>query len=93
MRKAIRDCGLPLAAETEGGSSFWMHAPDGVDTSALAERLRPLSVLIEPGHVFFGAKDAPRDFYRLAYSSIDETKIAKGIRLIAGQLGSGGGKA
>jgi len=93
MRKAIRDCGLPLAAETEGGSSFWMHAPDGVDTSALAERLRPLSVLIEPGHVFFGAKDAPRDFYRLAYSSIDETKIAKGIRLIAGQLGKGAGRA
>ena len=86
MRRAIRDCGLPLAGDTQGGSSFWMRAPDGVDARALAERLRGASVLIEPGHVFFGAPDAPRGFYRLAYSSIDEERIAEGIRLIARAL-------
>lgn len=87
MRKAIADCGLPFApVEIEGGSSFWMSAPEHMDTSALAARLRPLGVLIEPGHVFFGGREPPKNFYRLAYSSIDEAKIAPGVRLIAGQV-------
>ncbi|MCU0789768.1 MAG: PLP-dependent aminotransferase family protein [Nitratireductor sp.] len=87
MRKAIAESGLELAQEgSAGGSSLWMRAPQGCDTVELARRLRPLGVLIEPGHVFFDRRDAPRHFYRLAYSSIEADKIEEGIRLIAGQL-------
>jgi GntR family transcriptional regulator/MocR family aminotransferase len=87
MRKAIEDHGLTFAhGEAAGGSSFWMRTPTGEDARLLAERLRPLGVLIEPGHVFFNREDAPRDFYRLAYSSIDASKIAEGIRLIASRV-------
>jgi GntR family transcriptional regulator/MocR family aminotransferase len=87
MRKAIEDHGLTFAhGEAAGGSSFWMRTPFGEDARLLAERLRPLGVLIEPGHVFFNREDAPRDFYRLAYSSIDASKIAEGIRLIASRV-------
>jgi GntR family transcriptional regulator/MocR family aminotransferase len=63
-----------------------MRAPDGCDTAALATRLAAQGVLIEPGHPFFAAPDAPRGFYRLAYSSIPAARIAEGVALIAAAL-------
>lgn len=69
-----------------GGSSFWLSAPEDVDTQKLALKLRERSVLIEPGSAFF-APDAPEhNRYRLAYSSIPTSKIEPGIDLIADVL-------
>jgi GntR family transcriptional regulator/MocR family aminotransferase len=87
MRDAIAENGLTVAQpDTAGGSSFWMRAREGVDMQDVAQRLRPLGVLIEPGHVFFDRGEAPQHFYRLAYSSIEASKIAEGIRVIASQF-------
>jgi len=87
MREAIAEFGLTIAqGGTSGGSSFWMRAPAGTDTADLAQRLLPLGVLIEPGKVFFDRRDAPSEYYRLAYSSISSERIPEGIRLIASQL-------
>jgi GntR family transcriptional regulator / MocR family aminotransferase len=86
MDDAIRSHGLTVAGQGGfGGSSFWMRAPSGVDTDALALRLRQKGVLIEPGRVFH-AGDAPVNTYRLAYSSIPAPRIAEGIGLIAQAL-------
>ncbi len=83
MMEAIRDQGLVVAGQGGlGGSSFWMQAP-GVDTEALALRLRDDGVLIEPGRVFFAPEAARRDHYRLAYSSIAPGRIAEGIAKVA----------
>jgi GntR family transcriptional regulator/MocR family aminotransferase len=60
-----------------------MRAPDGVDTEALALRLRGAGVLIEPGRVFFDPTEAPRHYFRLAYSSIPQARIAEGIARLA----------
>ena len=60
-----------------------MRAPDGVDTDRLALDLRAKGVLIEPGRVFFDPLTAPVNYYRLAYSSIAQTRIPEGIALIA----------
>lgn len=73
-------------AGISGGSSLWMRAPEGVDTAELARRLSAQGVLIEPGHPFFAVTDAPRHFYRLAYSSIPASRIPDGIALIAQEL-------
>ena len=82
---AIRRHGLtPAGPGSYGGSSLWMEAP--CDTDALADRLRPRGVLIEPGAPFFAADPAPRRHYRLAYSSIPEGRIDDGIRLVAEAL-------
>jgi GntR family transcriptional regulator/MocR family aminotransferase len=87
MRDAIAEYGLTIAQpDSAGGSSFWLRAPDGIDTRETAQQLRACGVLIEPGDVFFDRKDAPRNFYRLAYSSIEASKIPEGIRLIANLL-------
>ena len=84
MDEAIRENGLESAGrETFGGSSFWMKAPEGVNTSELALVLRDKGVLIEPGRAFFGSDAQNRSYYRLAYSSIPPERIADGIRLVA----------
>lgn len=84
MADAIARQGLTVAGQGGfGGSSFWMRAPAGLDTEVLAQRLRSDGVLIEPGRVFFDPADAPRHFYRLAYSSIAPAAIPDGIAHIA----------
>jgi GntR family transcriptional regulator/MocR family aminotransferase len=87
MSEAIAAQGLRVAGQGGfGGSSFWMEAPEGTDTGALALRLRGQGVLIEPGQVFFPGPEAPRRFYRLAYSSIQPARIPEGIARIAQAL-------
>ena len=85
MSAAIRDCGLTMAAGSEGsaGSSFWMRAPRGIDTTELAGALRGKGVLIEPGRAFWGPDDENRSFYRLGFSTIRADRIAEGISRIA----------
>ncbi|MDM7930540.1 PLP-dependent aminotransferase family protein [Tabrizicola sp.] len=86
MAEALAAEGLEVAGQGGfGGSSFWMRAPEGVDTDVLALALRADGVLIEPGRAFF-AGDGPRNFYRLAYSSIAPQRIAEGIARIAKAL-------
>lgn len=81
---AIATQGLTVAGQgTFGGSSVWMKAPTHIDTATLDTALRPKGVLIEPGAAFFDSPAPPRNFYRLAYSSIQETRIMPGIKLIA----------
>jgi GntR family transcriptional regulator/MocR family aminotransferase len=86
MAEALASEGLEIAGQGGfGGSSFWMRAPEGVDTEALALRLRADGVLIEPGRAFF-AGDGPRNYYRLAYSSIAPQRVAEGVARIARAL-------
>lgn len=84
MEEAIAKHGLTIAGRADfGGSSFWMRAPEGVDTARLAQRLAARGVLIEPGAEFFEGAEKPRHFYRLAYSSIPSERIGEGVALIA----------
>jgi GntR family transcriptional regulator/MocR family aminotransferase len=88
MASAFKDHGLEVAGGGEGGSSFWMRAPDGIDTQDLAEKLLEHSVLIEPGAPFFaGEVTPPNQYFRLAYSSIPDARIHDGVALIAKVMG------
>ncbi|MDF3414671.1 PLP-dependent aminotransferase family protein [Sulfitobacter sp. M57] len=69
-----------------GGSSFWMRAPDQVNTDDLARRLHAKGVLIEPGRPFFAGSHQPANYYRLAYSSIPTARIREGVDLIAHEI-------
>ncbi len=84
MDDALEQHGLTVAGGGAfGGSSLWIKTPESIDTEDLAERLKEHSVLIEPGRPFFDETQAPRHFYRLAYSSIPAERIEPGIALIA----------
>ena len=85
MATAFEEHGLEVGGGGgEGGSSFWMQAPEGVDTRELAARLLDDSVLIEPGAPFFaGEANPPSRYFRLAYSSIPDARIPEGVARIA----------
>lgn len=87
MSQAIKENGLVVAGQgAHGGSSFWMRAPESVDTQDLTRRLQTRGALIEPGHAFFAGPSQPRNYYRLAYSSIPAARIAKGVELVASEI-------
>ncbi len=73
-------------APTFGGTSFWVKGPESLDSEDLARTAAEKSILIEPGRINFGAIQPPRNFFRLAFSSIDEKKIEPGIKLLAGLI-------
>ncbi|MBD8877194.1 PLP-dependent aminotransferase family protein [Roseibium polysiphoniae] len=84
MEHCIREFGLtPDVRDMHGGSSFWMKAPEGVDTTKLAVDLRKQSVLIEPGNAFYAHRSPDTSHYRLAYSSINANLVHDGIALVA----------
>jgi GntR family transcriptional regulator/MocR family aminotransferase len=87
MEAALAREGLDIAGRgVFGGSSIWMAAPEGVDTTVLEAGLRAQGVLIEPGAPFFHAAQRPGNFYRLAYSSIPEDRIPEGVARLARAL-------
>lgn len=84
LEAAVARHGLTIAGRgVYGGSSLWMRAPEQVDTDQLAEQLKAVGVLIEPGAAFFAGEARPKNFYRLGYSSIPESRIDGGIARIA----------
>lgn len=85
MAAAIKKYQLEIAGNSspEGGSSFWMKAPKDLDTEILAKSLMKNGVLIEPGKNFFAPPNQLENYYRLAFSSINEKKIEGGIKLVA----------
>lgn len=83
MDKALKGTSMVIAGSASfGASSFWVEAPLGIDTEVLAERLKEKGVLIEAGAPFFAEADAPKNFFRLAYSSISSKQIPEGIKRI-----------
>jgi GntR family transcriptional regulator/MocR family aminotransferase len=66
-----------------GGVSLWIGGPSGLDTRALAGRLEPRGVLIEPGDTFFLGTDPPRNWIKLGFGVLDPARIDEGVALIA----------
>ncbi|MEC8088531.1 MAG: PLP-dependent aminotransferase family protein [Pseudomonadota bacterium] len=66
-----------------GGTSFWVRGPEWLDSRLLAEHAASEGVLIEAGDVFYGPVAPPLNFFRLAYSSIPEGRIAEGVARLA----------
>jgi GntR family transcriptional regulator/MocR family aminotransferase len=73
-----------------GGTSFWVRGPAGLDSGALARAARDKGILIEPGQIYFGGTERPSHYFRLAFSSINESKIEAGIKLLAETIRAGG---
>ena len=83
--KAALERHLPqsAAAPAFGGSSFWVQGPAGLDARQLSEEAMGEGILIEPGDIHFLQADAPRQYFRLGYSSIPVERIEPGIRRLA----------
>jgi len=86
---------LPDAARIPsfGGTSFWVEGPETLDSETLAKHAAARGIVIESGRIHFGAENAPHNFFRLAFSSIDEKKIEPGIGLLAETIAEASRKA
>ncbi len=82
---------LPNASDVPsfGGTSYWVKGPRGLDAEILAEDALKQGVVIEPGHMTFGRSRPPKNFFRLAFSSIAAEKIEPGIRIISRLINQG----
>ena len=72
-----------------GGTSFWVRGPETLDAEALAKSCAAAGILIEPGRINFGAPAPPRNYFRIAFSSIDEKKIDAGVSALAAAIERG----
>ena len=79
---------LPGCSEVPsfGGTSYWVNGPDGLDAEDLASRALEKGVVIEPGNTAFASPRPPKNFFRLAFSSIAAEKIEPGIEILAGLM-------
>ena len=65
---------------TSGGTAFWIEGPARLDTRRLEAAAARRGILIEPGDVhFLDAATAPRNFFRLGFSSIATERIEPGL--------------
>jgi GntR family transcriptional regulator/MocR family aminotransferase len=89
MGKALADH-LPMSSRNPsfGGTAYWVKGPKGLDSEKLQKAAMARSIFIEPGRIAFGAAKPPTNYFRLAFSSIDEKKIEPGVTLLADTIKS-----
>ena len=91
MEKSLTKCDLKIAGKAQhGGSSFWVEIPKHISSIKLAEDLLKKDVVIEPGDPFFVGNNYPKNFIRLAYSSIPAERTAPGVELLAQAISATG---
>jgi len=73
-----------------GGVSFWVAAPEHLDTRDVARVAQRKGVLIDPGELRFLGPIRPRRFARIGYAAIDEARIEDGVRILAALTGKAG---
>ena len=85
---------LPNMSEAPsfGGTSFWVRGPEGLDAEILAEQALEEGVIIEPGGICFASENAPRNYFRLGFSSIPLERIEPGVEILGRLIRDGVGR-
>ena len=84
MGKALHDhMHLTARSPSFGGTAYWVKGPETLDGELLAKQALEKGIFIEPMRITFAGKNQPRHFFRLGFSSIEESKIEAGIKLLS----------
>lgn len=84
MDKALsRYFTFSTTAPVFGGSSFWVALPLGMSASKLEVEAARQGIIISAGDHYFASETGPKNFFRLGFSSIAESKIEPGIQKLA----------
>ena len=70
-------------APVEGGTSYWVRGPEGLDAVDLAKEAERRGVLIEPAGHYYAVEDFPRNIFRMGITSLAEDKIRDGVAALA----------
>jgi len=79
-------------APSFGGTSFWVQGPDDLDAGVLAELAMEEGVIIEPGGICFAREPAPKNYFRLGFSSIPLERIELGVEIVSRLIHQGAGR-
>ena len=69
----------------EGGMCLWLELPPGFDASELLIHVKERGVLFAPGRYFYAQSPLPNTL-RLAFSSLDEKQVTRGVATLAEML-------
>ena len=69
----------------EGGMCLWLELPPGFDASELLIHVKERGVLFAPGRYFYVQNPLPNTL-RLAFASLDEKQITRGVITLADML-------
>jgi GntR family transcriptional regulator/MocR family aminotransferase len=63
----------------EGGTSYWVKGPEGLDADAVIRAAEARGVLIEPAEHWFALESRPRNMFRMGVTSLPTRFIRAGI--------------
>jgi len=63
----------------QGGTVFWVRAPDDIDVDVLALEAAKRGILIEPDTHYFAKRNTSRNWFRMGVTSIPREKIREGV--------------
>ncbi len=66
----------------QGGTVFWVHAPDGVEVEKLTRDAAGKGILIEPDTHYYAGRRRSRNWFRMGVTSIPNDRIREGVRLL-----------
>jgi GntR family transcriptional regulator/MocR family aminotransferase len=83
MKELLPDWNITTST---GGLNLWVEVPIAINTALLANDLRQLGIVIEPGEPFFINSTNKHHFIKLGFILLNEEKLRSGLELIASFL-------
>lgn len=67
---------------TPGSFCFWIELPKNLTSALLVKQAKLKGILVESGDSLFISEDAPKNYIRLGFSAMNDTKITVGLQLL-----------
>lgn len=66
-----------------GGTSYWVHGPEGLNVERLAKVAEAQGILIEPASTYFADPKLHRHIFRLGVTSLPSERVRPGIERLS----------
>ena len=80
-------------APVNGGTTYWVRGPEGLDAAELSRQAEARGVLIEPVSHYYASAGSPPNAFRLGITAIPLERIREGVAVLAETIRSMTGKA
>ena len=70
-------------APVRGGTTYWVHGPEGLDARDLARRAESRGVLIEPVGHYYAIGNGPANVFRMGITGIPAQRVRDGVATLA----------
>jgi GntR family transcriptional regulator/MocR family aminotransferase len=70
-------------APVQGGTTYWVRGPEGLDANVLVRAAEAKGILLEPAQAWYALPDGPKNMFRLGVTSLPARAIRSGIAKLA----------